>query len=257
MLTEASIDHRLQLGAAKVVTVRMETKAPLDDALAFTSERGVIAAQAKNSLSLSSSLESEFGKTVEQVVRQWRLCRDGAGNLGWNRPLDRSKDRLLIAVGPGSPATTRLHLARGLEARRQPGPPVLTADETRALGQFDACVRLAWAAATTEPLTDEILQAISQLTFVYTIDPDGADRAALAASLGPALANPSDAPSVLNLLERIAGDLMSARGGRDVSTLRNDLIGRSAKLAARPDYRDDIAALEAHSLQTEQNSPRS
>ena len=35
--------------------------------------------------------------------------------------------------------------------------------------------------------------------------------------------------------------------------MRNDLIGRGARLAARPDYRDDIAALKAYSLQTEQN----
>jgi hypothetical protein len=252
MLTEVPIDHRLALGDARVVTIRMETEAPLDDALALTSDGGVIAAQAKNHLSLSSALQSDFGKTVEQIVRQWRLCHDGAGDLGWNRPLDRAKDRLVIAVGTGSPATMRVHLARGLEARRQPGPPLLTADETRAMGQFDACIRLAWSASTTEPLTKGVLLAISHLTFVYTIDPDGADRAALAVALGPALASPRDGPSVLNLLERIAGDLMSTRGGRDISQLRSDLIGRGAKLAARPDYRDDIAALAAYSLQTEQ-----
>jgi hypothetical protein len=74
MLTETQVDHRLQLGTAKLTTIRMETEAPLDDALAMTSDGGIIAAQAKNSLSLSSSLTSEFGKTVEQIVRQWRLA---------------------------------------------------------------------------------------------------------------------------------------------------------------------------------------
>jgi hypothetical protein len=252
MLTEAQVDQRLQLGAAKVTTIRMETEAPLDDALALTSEGGVIAAQAKNSLSLSSSLTSEFGKTVEQIVRQWRLSREGSGDYGWNRPLDPAKDRLVIAVGRDSPATTRVHLARDLEARRQPGKPILTTQETRALEQFDTCVRLAWAAGTTDPLTEDVLQAISRLTFVHTIDPAGSDRAAWIASLGPALADAADAPVVLNLLERIVGDLMSARGSRTLPALRADLFGRGARLAVRRDYRGDIAALAAYSQQTEQ-----
>jgi hypothetical protein len=253
MLTEIPVDHRLRLGGAKLITMRMETEAPLDDALAQTSEGGFIAAQAKNSLSLSSNLAGEFGRTVEQIVRQWRICRDGKGDHGWDRPLDATRDRLVIAVGADTPASARLHLARGLEARRQPGAALLNAHERKALAHFDTCVRLAWSGATTDPLTDDTKADISRLTYVLLIDPNGVDRAALAATLGPAMENPADAPSALNLLERVAGDLMSARGGHDVPGLRNDLIGRGAKLAARPDYRNDIAALKAYSLQTEQN----
>ena len=251
MLTETAVDHRLQLGAAKLVAMWMETEAPLDDAMAQTSEGGFIAAQAKNTLSLSSSLDSEFGKTVGQIVRQWRICRDGKGDMGWDRPLDAARDRLVIAVGADSPASARIHLARGLEARRQPGPALLNADERKALAQFDACVRLAWSTTTTERLTDDIQADVSRLTYVFPIDPNGADRAGVTATLGAAMKNPADAPSALNLLERVAGDLMSARGGHNVPGLRNDLIGRGARLAARPDYRDDIAALKAYSLQTE------
>lgn len=253
LVTETPVDHRLQLGGARITALRMETEAPLDDAFAATSDGGIICGQAKNTLSLSDSLASEFGKTVDQIVRQWRLCRDGAGDLGWNRPLDPAKDRLLIAVGPGSPATTRSSLAKGLEARRQPGAPVLTVSETRALSQFDACVQLGWVATgTTEPLTDEILQAISRLTYVYVIDPEGSDRGAWAAALGPALQTPADGLSVFNLLERVAGDLMSMRGGRTLSTLRADLMARGARFAARLDFRKDIDALTTYSLRTEQ-----
>ncbi|MDT8873395.1 hypothetical protein RAA17_25430 [Komagataeibacter rhaeticus] len=122
----------------------------------------------------------------------------------------------MIVVGPGSPATTRHNLAKGLEARRQPGAPVLTASETKALRKFDACVQRSWVATgTTDPLDDGALQAISRLTYVYTIDPEGSDRGAWAAALGPALQTQAEAPSVLNLLERIAGDLMgNAADGR-------------------------------------------
>lgn len=252
MLTETTIDQRLRLGAAKVIGMRMETEAPVDDVLAETTDGGFIAMQAKNKLSSSTSLSSEFGKTVDQLVRQWRLSRDGNGDKGWNRPLDAIRDRLVIVVGPESPATTREYLARGLEARRQVGPSILTNTEKKALSDFDTCVRLSWAAATTEPLTDAIIEEISRLTFVYTINPAGVDRGAMTATLGPALANPADAASVLNLLERVSGDLMSTRGGVDVPGLRQDLLGRGAVLSARPDFRDDIAALGAYSLQVEQ-----
>jgi hypothetical protein len=110
-----------------------------------------------------------------------------------------------------------------------------------------------WSAATTEPFTDDAKAGISRLTYVLSVEVNGIGRAALTAILGPAMENPDDAPSALNLLERIAGDLMSTRGGHDVTGLRNDLIGRGAKLVARPDYRDDIDALKAFSVQTEEN----
>src|SRR5271168_4758794 len=55
MLTEIPVDHRLRLGGTKLIAMRMETEAPLDDAMAQTSNGGFIAAQAKNSLSLSSN----------------------------------------------------------------------------------------------------------------------------------------------------------------------------------------------------------
>ncbi|TGD94579.1 ATP-binding protein [Methylobacterium nonmethylotrophicum] len=253
MLAETPIDPRLQLGNATVTSIRMETEAPLDDAFATTSNGGIICSQAKNTLSMSNILASEFGKTVDQIVRQWRLCHYGAGDLGWNRPLDQNKDRLVIVVGPGSPVTTRVNLAKGLEARRQPGAPVLTAAETKALNQFDTCVRLAWAASSPgELLTEDIQRSISRLTYIYTIDPEGADRAAWIATLAPVFDKAADAPTGFNLLERIAGDLMSGRRGRTLPTLRADLMARGARLAARPEFCKDVAALTTYSLQTEQ-----
>ena len=125
MLTETPIDPRLQLGNATITSIRMETEAPLDDANATASDDGAISGQAKNIVSIPDSLTSAFGKTVDQIVRQWRRYRDGAGALGWNRAFDQTKDRLVIAVGHGSPATTRVNLAQrpgGPPATRRPGP---------------------------------------------------------------------------------------------------------------------------------------
>ena len=129
----------------------------------------------------------------------------------------------------------------------------LTRAEAGALEDFDICLGLAWANVTNVPLPDTVVQEISRLTFVYAIDPSGADRAALAAALAPATASPSNGASVLHLLERISGDLMSTRGGIDLPHLRRDLLGRGAALTARPDFRGDIAALRAHTEQVERN----
>ncbi len=251
MLTESFVDRRLGLGAAKVTSVRFETEAPLDDVLARTCEAGVLAVQAKNTLSLSDDPASEFGRTVEQIVRQWRLSRDGVGDLEWNRPLDAAKDRLVIAVGPDSPATTRVHLAKALEARRQPGPPVLTRAEEKALSQFDACVRHAWAEAAGETATDATLRSIRELTYVYVVDASGPERAATVAALESSFVDGPAAASGLDLLERVAGDLMASRGGHTLAMLRADLFSRGARLSGRADYRRDIAALQEATRQTE------
>ncbi|MGC1861653.1 MAG: hypothetical protein WA733_11130 [Methylocystis sp.] len=77
MLAEIAVDQRLHLGAGKIIGMRLETEAP-HDVLAETSDGGFIAMQAKNSLSSSKALTSEYGKTVEQIVRQSeprRVCR--------------------------------------------------------------------------------------------------------------------------------------------------------------------------------------
>jgi len=249
MLTQAPMDSRLTMGAVRVRTLRMETEAPLDDVLAETSGGGYVAMQAKSKLSSSRQLASEFGKTIDQIVRQWRLCREGKGDHGWDRPLAADKDRFVIVCGPDSPATIRQHLARGLEARRQIGPTVLTKTERRALRDFDTCLRLAWGSAVTDPLTDTLVRQISQITYVVVIDPLGADRAAMTTSLRAACEDPDDATSTLTLLERVSGDLMENRGGVDLAGLRQRLITRGARLSARPDFRPDIEALRAYSLQ--------
>lgn len=92
-------------------SIRFETEAPLDDILVETDAAGWIFVQVKTSLSLSESLESEFGKTVAQIVRQWRACAAGDGKRGWDRSLANGRDRMLIAVGPGASGTVANDLA--------------------------------------------------------------------------------------------------------------------------------------------------
>ncbi|MEA3197949.1 MAG: hypothetical protein QOF32_2001, partial [Gammaproteobacteria bacterium] len=248
LLVEHQIDRKLNLGATKPVSVRFETEAPLDDILIATSDGGFVAMQAKVSLSSSQKLDSEYGKTLDQIARQWLACRDGAGRLDWDRPLDETRDRLVIVVGPRTPATVRQHLSAGLDARRQIGCPNLNANEQSALADFDACLGAAWLRLTGQPSSADFTLAVSRLTFVYVFDPAGIDS--LAMRLVPALVDPSDSVATWQLLERVSGDLMSVRGGVNVEGLRRDLFGRGAKLAGRADYRRDIETLRSYTDQT-------
>jgi hypothetical protein len=75
ILSEQLVDQQFGLGWATAEWIRCETEAPVDDVLVKTREGGYIAIQAKVTLNLSASLDSGFGKTVDQFVRHWIVCK--------------------------------------------------------------------------------------------------------------------------------------------------------------------------------------
>src|SRR3954452_15083678 len=93
MLTESFGDEQLGLAPFKVKSIRFESDAPLDDIAVETDQDGWLLVQAKTKLSLSQSLTSEFGKTTQQIVRQWHAGLVGTGARGWDRPLNVGRDR--------------------------------------------------------------------------------------------------------------------------------------------------------------------
>ena len=250
-----SLDTRLRLGDAKPLWVRFETEAPVDDILVATDAGGFVAVQAKVSLQASRKPDSEFSKTVGQLVRHYLSCRTGDGGREWDRPLDILRDRFLIAVGRRSSATISQHLAEGLNARRQPGTgevrPLSDLQEA-ALSDFDACLRAVWSTLSSETLTNEITDDLSRLTVVLTYDFDGADWTAASAVLGTALGEAAEGERVLHLLLGICQDLMATRSGVDESTLRRRLTQAGAKLQAPENYRSDVRSLLAHSQRVQE-----
>jgi hypothetical protein len=113
------LQPRLRLGNARPEAFRFETEAPVDDTLISTTANGYLSVQAKTALNLSSSLDSELGKTAEQMVRQWKLCETGDDDKGWNHPLSTDRDRFVIAIGPGASNTIATDLATALASRRE------------------------------------------------------------------------------------------------------------------------------------------
>ncbi|OEC93384.1 hypothetical protein A9Z06_09455 [Rhizobium sp. YK2] len=99
-LAGAPLDPRLSLGRANPNGLRCETEAPVDDILIPLDTGGWVFIQCKNSLTNSTSLASELGKTCDEFARLWEAAFAGSGTHGWDRPLTRGVDVMVIAVGP-------------------------------------------------------------------------------------------------------------------------------------------------------------
>ena len=115
-LTQASVDKRFQLKAESIAEFRLETESPLDDLIVYTTAPGRLFVQAKTNLSMAQSDSDAMMKTLDQIVRQWRLCGDGKRTRRWDYPLDKEVDRFVIAVGAETPNTVAVHLSKALGA---------------------------------------------------------------------------------------------------------------------------------------------
>src|SRR5438132_12742030 len=114
LLAERPFDSRLGLGTAHIKSIRFETEAPVDDILIETDQTGYLFVQTKTTLTSGKKADSELGKTADQIVRLYLACERGAGKRGWDRPLRRDHDRVLLALGP--PTAFTRNLSRGLVA---------------------------------------------------------------------------------------------------------------------------------------------
>ncbi|RKE94301.1 hypothetical protein C8N30_3424 [Sulfitobacter guttiformis] len=250
MLSDQSFDRVFNLGDARPSWMRFETEAPVDDILVATDAGGFVAIQAKTSASLSAELKSPFGKTISQFVKHWLVCRDGDGQQEWNRPLSVELDRLVLAVGPESPASIREDLPRALRLKSQPGGGELTVAQQRAFDIFSTCVENAWLAATVEPFDTALPSHLASLIVIFVFNPEEAGQQAIVQNLRQIVVAETEAEIVLTTLESLSAEMMSQRGGADSSKLRQALISRGVALSVPPNYADDIAKLRAHSEAT-------
>ena len=248
MLRERPFDGRLELGDARPLWLRFETEAPVDDLLAATSAGGFVAIQAKTTVNLSPDPTGGFAKTIEQFVRHWLSCQAGAGENEWDRPLDPSVDRLVLAVGPTAPASVRVHLKAALRNRGQPGASPLTQDQLHALAVFDTCVEQIWPRVTIEPWDPQFPTQLGALVSIFQFDPDGPD-AAVMESLAEGAVDPSQARSLVGALASLSGRMMAERGGWDLPLLRRAVADIGFELVGSRTYANDIRALQKHSLE--------
>lgn len=146
-LTQASVDRRFQLKAESIAEFRFETESPIDDLIVYTTAPGRLFVQAKTNFSMAQSDSDAMMKTLDQIVRQWRLCTDGKKARRWDYPLDKEVDRFVIAVGTETPNTVAVHLSKALGRRREGGVRDATPKtQKNAMDAFAALLKRAWKA---------------------------------------------------------------------------------------------------------------
>ncbi|MET4009715.1 hypothetical protein ACVKXK_004792 [Pseudomonas sp. PvP101] len=246
ILSGERLNDTFRLGAASAEWIRFETEAPVDDILIKTSDGGYVAVQAKTSASLSEDLGSPFGKTVSQFVRHWFAAQQGDASMGWNRPLDPVRDRLVLAVGPQASNQIKLDLPTALRLVAQPGAGALTKAQQHAYQVFSSLVEQSWTSITRSEYDRHLTQQLAELIAVFTFDGD-AGHALASGSIFKALGQNVDVVAVFTALTDISGQLMKQRGGGDLRAWRTLLAARGIALSAPPEYRSDIEALQRHS----------
>lgn len=246
LLAERPLEARLT--GRRLISLRFETEAPVDDILVET-DGGWIFVQAKTSLTLSDIPKSDLTKTANQFVRQWLACSTGNGDRGWNRPLQPDRDRLVLALGPSASRSLSVDLAQGLAALQTAGSAPLPKSKDTAVRTFNGLLERAWKAVTGRPATTEDIRAISNLVTILTFDFDGADRKTAEEILSHALDAPAQAGTAFSTIAMHCQKLMRQRTGCDMPGLRSELLAIGVPLNAPPSYHSDVAKLRAYSEQ--------
>jgi len=247
MLTESFGDEQLGLPPFKPKSIRFESNAPLDDIVVETDQGGWLLVQAKTTLGLSSSLESEFGKTAEQIVRQWHAGLAGNGSRGWDRPLAIGHDRLIIAVGPSTPQTVTIDLAKTLSSLRAQAAAPLPAKQRSALSKLSVTLKRAWKDVTGRAASDTDVARLLPFIAVLRFDMAGPDRAAAIAQMRLLTSHAQSAHGAFVAAERQSQTLMERRQGGDATTFRYFISQAGISLKAAPSYQSDVATLLKYS----------
>ncbi len=247
LISERQLDRRLRLESARAYILRLETEAPIDDILIQTDAGGFVFFQAKTSVNLSSGVESELGKVVQQFIRQWLACKNGDGKRGWDRPLDQSKDRFVLAIGPGSSDAVTRDLGTALASVQAAASAPLTQDQQRALSRFTDLLGVTCKTIEGRELEPTELSFLLKLTTVLAYDFGGPDRAVADASLRDAVEDPNMTSAAFAVLVQDCQRLMTSRLGSDAFGFRRSLASSGILLRASPSYRADVEALRAYS----------
>ncbi|WP_165420474.1 hypothetical protein [Edaphobacter modestus] len=253
-LGERHVDERLELGQESVVEIRLETEAPIDDLLVMTSAPGRLFFQVKTNLSLAKAKSGEMAKTVGQFVRQWRLCSEAKRTNGWDYPLDKNCDRLVIAVGPETPGTVAIHLGKALLRRREGAKPSKTPQAQKdALHDFTVLLKAAWKNIYKTAAAKHDIDDILDLIVVLKLDFHGADLELGREFLRGSLVQPQTVKSSFKSLAIECQDRMVRSTGFTVMEIRRVLERGGIRLLAPEDYRKDIAAIQKKSLEAQEN----
>jgi len=233
--------------------LRCETLEPVDDLLIGVSNAGHVFLQAKHSITLGSAPDSEFAAVIDQCVRQYHAHPELNRQPLWDRPLDKSVDRLVLATSSRSSARVRqvlptiLNRIRTLAPNQQIDDSAVSDDEREVLTILKNHIEQSWRTLKgILPTSEEICQAAS-LMRVQTLDVDAGEaqeREAKDLLRQSVLKNPAEVDLAWSKIIAACATFAANRTGATRAELQRLLIAAGIDIKASNSYRADIEKLK-------------
>lgn len=256
VLADAPVDFcGLPVGVTPI-SIELETSAPVDDILVGTSATGFCFVNVKKSVTTSTKADSPLASVIDQFVRLWIACQSGRSTRSWQRPLELSKDRMVLVTGGERSTTFTASLSKVLgriDDRASIAKDAVTStDSERAV--YDAVIgllRLAFRRHTGTNGSDDAITSLLRLTRVAFLDPEGRDKANTLTLLKKAVvADPADADRALGELVATCQRLAENRSGADRAGFRNVLVSSGVRLQGAPEIAGDLRHLQEFTTDT-------
>jgi len=242
----------------RLTTLRCHAPTAVDDIVVETSEGGVAFLQAKRSLNLSASEHSDLASALDQIVRQFLDSRAATGSLPWERPLDPTRDRLVIATGPTSSNPIQRDVPTVLERmRRLPqgtdfASTAQSASEVDALTHVQKHVERSWRQHHgSGPSNDELRQVLS-FTHIHVVDADAGgelERESKERLRRTVIADAAQADAAWNALAVECSKLAVERSVTGSLGLQAVLLSAGIVPNVQRSYRTDVDRLRLLSLE--------
>lgn len=236
----------------RLVSVACQAVMAVDDVITRTSADGWVFAQAKRRVNLSTAATSSLASSLDQFVRQYKACQEASTEAQPARPLDHTRDRLVLAFRPASSSDVTTNPRDLLRSVRHGVAPTLhvaahSAAETEVATAVKACLEQSWNAAYGRAPTAEELWDVLMLMYVqrFDIEAGQADERRALDVLRVVLAVPDDASAAWAKLLELCAQMRSDRSAANFNALVRALRQAGIALNAPPDYRADIAALKS------------
>jgi hypothetical protein len=249
----------------QIVSFTCQSDAPVDDVNAVTSDAGIIFVQAKRSVDMSSAATSSFAGALDQFVRQVKACAVADPKHAWSRPLNPSRDRLVLASRSASSSKvmeTLPELLRRIRDRsdvRTLKQVAVSQSEKTVAKTVETNLNRSWKAAYRRSPTAKELNALLRLIWVHELDLESGKRdrkSILEQFRVNLLEDATQASLAVSELFKLAARLRAERSGADRFTLLQLLARAGIRLTALPDFRGDVAALRKWTTARLEPAPR-
>ncbi|WP_394809408.1 hypothetical protein [Nitrosomonas sp.] len=217
-----------------------EAATAVDDIVVET-EYGKIYIQAKRTISLSKSGDSELASVAQQFVRQFRA---GAIDDGIRRDLNLAHDRLILAIGDETPQSVAIHLHQALEKSRTGAATALPETLSSALKTFSDLIDAAWFDEVSTPISSATREQL--LSFCTVVKIGESQRQSTTEILQNVVANPGEEAALHDLLVKWAADASQDGTGGNANSLRNSLRD-TIRLKEAPSFSEDVKGLSIYS----------